>query len=64
MCPFCFAGLAAMAAGAASAGGLAVLAVKLSRKKAPGEETIPDSTGRSNQNVHQRNGTTEGSLAR
>jgi hypothetical protein len=32
MCPFCFATLALVAAGATSVGGVAALAVKLSRK--------------------------------
>jgi len=33
MCPFCFASIGLIVAGATSAGGLATLAVKLSRKK-------------------------------
>jgi len=49
MCPFCFATLALVAAGATSAGGVAALAVKLSRKKAT--ESVSNSN-RSNDNVH------------
>ena len=33
MCPFCFATMGLIVAGAASTGGLAALAVKLSRRK-------------------------------
>jgi hypothetical protein len=35
MCPFCFASMGLIVAGATSAGGLTALAVKLSQKKNP-----------------------------
>jgi hypothetical protein len=62
MCPFCFASLALAAAGAASAGGLAALAVRLSRKGSRAAEITP-SNERSTGNVYERNRQTEGSLA-
>ena len=40
MCPFCFATLGLVVAGTVSTGGLAALAVKVSRKKNLGAETI------------------------
>jgi len=39
MCPFCLASMALIATGATSAGGLTVLAMKLSRKKNNAKET-------------------------
>jgi hypothetical protein len=63
MCPFCFASLALAAAGAASAGGLTALAVKLARKGNQSAERISNSNARSDQDVNQVSGTTEGSLA-
>jgi hypothetical protein len=42
MCPFCLATMGLIVAGAASTGGLAALAVKLSRKKNGAEETVPN----------------------
>jgi hypothetical protein len=41
MCPFCFATMGIVVAGAVSTGGLAALAVKVSRKKNTAEEIIP-----------------------
>jgi hypothetical protein len=52
MCPFCLASVGMIVASATSAGGLTVLAVKLSRKKTNKKE-IPNSNERSNQNVNQ-----------
>jgi hypothetical protein len=52
MCPFCLASMGMIVASATSAGGLTVLAVKLSRKKTDKKE-IPNSNERSNQNVNQ-----------
>jgi hypothetical protein len=52
MCPFCFATMGLIVAGAASTGGLAALAVKLSRKKNPAAE-IPNSDKRRNQDVNE-----------
>jgi hypothetical protein len=42
-------------AGSASTGGLAALAVKLSRKKNSAREVIPNSNERSNQDVNEHN---------
>jgi hypothetical protein len=47
MCPFCFATLGLVVAGTVSTGGLAAIAVKLSRKKNAPEESIPNSDERS-----------------
>ncbi len=54
MCPFCLASMGLIVASATSAGGLAVLAVKLSRKK-NGVKEIPNSNSneRSNEDVNQ-----------
>jgi hypothetical protein len=41
MCPFCLASVGIVVAGAVSTGGLAALAVKISRKKNAAEEIIP-----------------------
>jgi hypothetical protein len=49
MCPFCFATMGLIVAGAVS-GGLAALAVKVSRKNRAGE-ILPNSEERKNQNV-------------
>jgi hypothetical protein len=50
MCPFCFATMGLVVAGAVSTGGLAALAVKVSRKNRAGE-VLPNSNERKNQNV-------------
>jgi hypothetical protein len=42
MCPFCFATVGLIVAGAVSTGGLAGLAVKVSRKKNQAQEIIPN----------------------
>jgi hypothetical protein len=54
MCPFCFATIGLVVAGAISTGGLAALAVKVSRKNRAGE-ILPNSNSdeRKNQNVDQ-----------
>jgi hypothetical protein len=52
MCPFCLATMGAVVAGAVSAGGLAALAAKVSRKNRTGE-VLPNSDERKNQNVDQ-----------
>jgi hypothetical protein len=54
MCPFCFATMGLVVAGAVSTGGLAALAVKVSRKNRTGE-VLPNADERSNQNVDQEN---------
>jgi hypothetical protein len=52
MCPFCFAAMGLVVAGAVSTGGLAALAVKVSRKNKTGE-ILPNSDERKNQNVDE-----------
>jgi hypothetical protein len=42
MCPFCLATMGIVVAGAVSTGGLAALAVKVSRKKEHSEEIVPN----------------------
>ncbi len=42
MCPFCLATMGIVVAGAVSTGGLAALAVKVSRKKNTAEEIVPN----------------------
>ena len=42
MCPFCLATMGIVVAGAVSTGGLAALAVKVSRKKNAAEEIVPN----------------------
>jgi hypothetical protein len=54
MCPFCFATMGLVVAGAVSTGGLAALAVKVSRKNKTGE-ILPNSDERKNQNVNEHN---------
>ena len=46
MCPFCLTTMGLVVAGAVSTGGLAALAVKVSRKKNALEETIPNLTNK------------------
>ncbi len=55
MCPFCFATLGLVVAGTVSTGGLAALAVKVSRKKNNAVETIPNANERSSENVDTHN---------
>jgi len=52
MCPFCFATMGLVVAGAVSTGGLAALAVKMSRKNRA-EDVLPNSDERKNQNVYE-----------
>jgi hypothetical protein len=52
MCPFCLATMGSVVSGVVSAGGLAALAVKVSRKNRTGE-VLPNSDERKNQNVDQ-----------
>jgi hypothetical protein len=42
MCPFCFATMELIVAGAASTGGLAALAVKRSRQKSKAGKIVPN----------------------
>jgi hypothetical protein len=53
MCPFCMATMGLIVAGSVSTGGLAALAVKLSRKKNSATEIIPNTNERSNQDVNE-----------
>jgi hypothetical protein len=53
MCPFCLSTLGLVVAGAVSTGGLAALAVRVSRKNRTGE-VLPNSEERKNQNVDQK----------
>ena len=52
MCPFCFATLGLVVAGTVSTGGLAALAVKVSRNKNHAAETISNANERSGENVN------------
>jgi len=52
MCPFCLATLGMVVAGTVSTGGLAAIAVKLSRKKNDAAESIPNSKERSGTDVN------------
>jgi hypothetical protein len=52
MCPFCISTLGLIVAGAVSTGGLATLALKVSRKKSGSTEIITNSNERSNQDVN------------
>ena len=51
MCPFCLATMGLIVAGVASTGGLAALAVKVSRQKNVVGEIVPDAN---NPNLNQR----------
>jgi hypothetical protein len=51
MCPFCFGTLGLVVAGTVSTGGLAALAVKLSRKKDNAAETLSNVKARSKENA-------------
>jgi len=53
MCPFCLSTMGLVVAGAVSTGGLAALAVKVSRKNRTGE-VLPNSDERKNQNVDHK----------
>jgi hypothetical protein len=64
MCPFCLATMGLIVAGSASTGGLAALAVKLSRKKNGAGEIVQNSNKRRNQDVHERDRRPENSVAR
>ena len=64
MCPFCLATMGLIVAGAASTGGLAALAVKLSRKNNGARETNPNSNQRRNQDVDEHDRKTENSIER
>jgi hypothetical protein len=52
MCPFCLASMGLFVAGVSSTGGLAALAVKLSRKKPSTKEMNSKSSERSSEDVN------------
>jgi hypothetical protein len=64
MCPFCLATMGLTVAGVASTGGLAALALKLSRKKNAAEDVVPNQNQRRNQNVNEHGREPENSVAR
>jgi hypothetical protein len=65
MCPFCFAAMGLIVAGAASTGGLAALAVKLSRQKNKAGKIVPNLTNNEeNEYVDEHDGKPESSVAR
>ena len=53
MCPFCMATMGLIVAGSVPTGGLAALAVTLSRKKNKAREINPNLNERSNQNDNE-----------
>jgi hypothetical protein len=63
MCPVCLAMMGLIFGGAASAGGLAALAVKASLKKNGATEIAPNLNERRNQNVDEHGGEPENSVA-
>jgi hypothetical protein len=63
MCPVCLATMGLIVAGAASTGGLAALAVKVSRKKNGAGEIVPNSNERRNQDVNEHGREPENSVA-
>jgi hypothetical protein len=64
MCPFCFATVGFVVAGAVSTGGLAALAVKMSRRKNTRNATIANVTARRTQDVNQHDHQSEHCFAR
>jgi hypothetical protein len=64
MCPFCLATtMGFIVAGAASTGGLATLAFKMSRKKYEGREFVTNSNERRNPDVNEHNQQPKNSVA-
>jgi hypothetical protein len=64
MCPFGFATVGCVVAGTVSTGGLAALAVKLSRRKNTRSETMANVTERRTQDVNQHEHTSGNCVAR
>jgi hypothetical protein len=64
MCPFCLTTLGLFVAGAVSTGGVAALAVRVSRKKNGAAEIVPNSSKRRNQDVNEHDRKPENSVAR
>jgi hypothetical protein len=63
MCPFCLATMGLIVAGAASAGGLTALAVKVSRRKNGASEIVPNLNERRNKDVNEHGREPENSIA-
>jgi len=63
MCPFCFATIGFAAAGVASTGGLASLAVKMFRKKQARNESISNVSERRDQHVNEHDDKSENCFA-
>jgi hypothetical protein len=63
MCPVCLATMGLFVAGAASAGGLTALAVKVSLKKNRATEVVPSSNERRSQDVNEHSTEPENSVA-
>jgi hypothetical protein len=63
MCPFCLTTMGLIVTGAASAGGLTALAMKVSRKKNGASEIVPNSNERRNQDVNEHGREPENSVA-
>lgn len=53
MCPFCLTTVGLFVAGAVSTGGVAALAVKVSRKKNKARGIVPTSSTRRNEDVNE-----------
>jgi hypothetical protein len=53
MCPFCLTTMGLFVAGAVSTGGMAALAVKVSRKKKEEREIVPNSSQRRNEDGNE-----------
>ncbi len=64
MCPFCLATIGLVVAGVASTGGLAALAVKVSRKKNGAVEIVTNSNEKGDQDVNEHDGKSENRVAR
>jgi hypothetical protein len=64
MCPFCLATLGLIVAGGASTGGVAALAVKVSRKKNGARQIVQDLNKGRNQDVTEHDRKPENSIER
>jgi hypothetical protein len=64
MCPFCFATVGCVVAGAVSTGGLAAFAVKMSRRKNMRNNTMANVTARRTHDVNQHDHQYEHCVAR
>jgi len=64
MCPFCLATMGLIVAGAASTGGLAALALNVSRKNNAATEVVPNPDRRRNQDVHEYDPNAENRVTR